>query len=425
MLRSLTTFINKMTHELEENLNSLQNYKEILDESTIVTKTDYDGNITYANEAFCTITEYSHNEVIDQPPHSIVKHPPETSKETHQSMWNTIKAKMVWRGGILKNQTKSGGTIYLDTIILPLLDKDGDITEFMSIRHDMTKIIRQEQLINEQLTDNLTKLPPNRIKLFDDLETSDIGFLAIMNIDGFKGINDLYGFHVADQVLIKIASFISDRIRSNMTLYRTGGDEFAVTCTDCIVEIFKEKIISIVTDINKHVFHCDEYDVDVRLTAGIAYDTDRLLTSAEVALQNARKSGLILDIITRHSPEANMFRENTKWLKEVKNALATNNIINYFQPIQSLTNPDDVKYEALVRLRDSQGEIHSPFIFLPIIKQTSEYEELTRTVIFNVFEICCKNDNKYTINLAAQDLRNRSTIEYLKHILTINGIATE
>ncbi len=75
-------------------------------------------------------------------------------------MWNTIKAKMVWRGGILKNQTKSGGTIYLDTIILPLLDKDGDITEFMSIRHDMTKIIRQEQLINEQLTDNLTKLPP-------------------------------------------------------------------------------------------------------------------------------------------------------------------------------------------------------------------------------------------------------------------------
>ncbi len=97
MLRSLTTFINKMTHELEENLNSLQNYKEILDESTIVTKTDYDGNITYANEAFCTITEYSHNEVIDQP-HSIVKHP-ETSKETHQSMWNTIKAKNGVAGG--------------------------------------------------------------------------------------------------------------------------------------------------------------------------------------------------------------------------------------------------------------------------------------------------------------------------------------
>jgi len=419
MLRSLTSFINRMTVELDENFHSLESYKDILDESTIVSKTDLNGIITYANEAFCTISGYSLEEIIGQS-HKIVRHP-DTSDEIYKTIWDTILAKKTWRG-MMKNMSKSGKTSYLDTIVMPLMDNNDNVVEYMSIRHDMTKIIKQEQLINEQLTDNLTKLP-NRVKLFNDLDNNTIKFLAILNIDGFKGINDLYGFDIADQLLIKLAAYINVKLGNNMTLYRIGGDDFVVTCSDCIGEVFKEKLINILTDIKRHIFQCGEYEVDVSLTAGLAYDTKRLLTSAEVALRNARKSGIILDIITHKSPEANIYLENTKWVKDVKEALNSNNIINYYQIIQSIKDPSETKYEALVRLRDKEGQIHSPSAFLPIIKQTTEYEKITKTVIFNVFEVCCKYDYNFTLNLSAQDIRNQSTIEYLKHIMSLNDIA--
>lgn len=419
MLSYLTNFINTMAMELEENVKFLQNYKEILDATTIVSKTDPKGIITYVNEAFCALTEYSEDDVLGHS-HGMVKHP-ETPIEVHQNMWNTIKAKKTWKG-IVRNISKSGKTLYLDTVILPIINKEGDITEYMSIRHDMTKIIRQEQLINEQLTDNLTKLP-NRVKLFNDMENNHIDSLALFNIDGFKGINDLYGFDIADQLLVHIADFLRFRLTYDMNLYRIGGDVFVITASGGIAEIFKEKMINLITDLNKTVFKCGDYDVDVSLTGGLAYDTDRLLTSAEVAFRNAKKDGLILDVITRKSPEANTYLENTRWLRTVKDAIHSGNIINYYQKIESLRNPEDYKYEALVRLRDSEGKIHSPFAFLPVVKQTSEYEQLTKTVIANTYEACKKYNYNFTINLSAQDIKNKSTVNYLKHMFSAKETA--
>lgn len=113
-------------------------YKEAIDMSTIVSKTDKNGIITYANDEFCKISGYSTEELIGSS-HNIVRHP-ENPKEIFEDMWKTIKKdKKPWKGE-LKNKAKDGSTYWVKAIINPILDVDGNILEFIAIRDDITKI---------------------------------------------------------------------------------------------------------------------------------------------------------------------------------------------------------------------------------------------------------------------------------------------
>ena len=121
--------------------NSLQQFSDALDESAIVSKSDLSGKITYVNDIFCEVSGYSREELIGKQ-HSIVRHE-DTDSEIFKILWETIQAKRVFRGTI-KNRTKSGSSYYVDTTITPLLDIDGEIVEYLSVRYDVTMFISFE-----------------------------------------------------------------------------------------------------------------------------------------------------------------------------------------------------------------------------------------------------------------------------------------
>lgn len=123
----------------------LRQYQRAIDESNIVSKTDINGVITFVNDEFCKISGYTKEELIGSP-HSIVRHP-DVPAEYFKRLWETILNKKIHKG-LIKNKTKDGRAIYLNTTIIPILDDDNNIEEFVAIRHDVTEMIE----LNERLT---------------------------------------------------------------------------------------------------------------------------------------------------------------------------------------------------------------------------------------------------------------------------------
>jgi PAS domain S-box-containing protein len=125
----------------------LNQYKEIVDESMIVSKTNEKGIITYTNDMFVNISGYTQEELIGSP-HNIIRHP-DMPKEAFKDMWATIKAKKTWRGKV-KNRKKDGGYYIVKTTVKPILDQHGDLVEYIALRDDITELEDlREKLKNE------------------------------------------------------------------------------------------------------------------------------------------------------------------------------------------------------------------------------------------------------------------------------------
>lgn len=129
---------------MDRNQSRLIQYQNAIDASNIVSKTDIYGYITFVNDEFCNISKYSRDELIGQN-HNIVRHP-DVSPEVFKRLWKTILAKKVYKG-IIKNLAKDGSVFYLNATIIPILDENGNIEEFVAIRHDVTEVIE----LNERL----------------------------------------------------------------------------------------------------------------------------------------------------------------------------------------------------------------------------------------------------------------------------------
>jgi PAS domain S-box-containing protein len=126
----------------------LDEYKMAVDDSTIVSKTDTKGIITFINDKFCTISGYSKEELIGKN-HNMVRHP-DMPSEVFKNMWQTIKSKKPW-SGVVKNLKKDGTSYYVQSTINPIVDYDGSIVEYIGIRTDITELEEIKLELKESL----------------------------------------------------------------------------------------------------------------------------------------------------------------------------------------------------------------------------------------------------------------------------------
>lgn len=152
-------------------------YQEAIEASNIVSKTDTNGTITFVNDEFCKMSGFTREELIGAN-HNIVRHP-EVPKEVYARLWETILAKKVHKGTI-RNRTKDGRDVYLNTTIIPILDLSGQIEEFLAIRYDVTDVInlnnelektKKELLnLNENLENRVAEQTAKLVNLNQNLE---------------------------------------------------------------------------------------------------------------------------------------------------------------------------------------------------------------------------------------------------------------
>lgn len=131
----------------ESMLKRLEEQKFALDQSAIVVQTDADGTITYINDKFCEISEYSRDELIGQN-HRIINsgtHP----KDFFKLMWQTISTGKIWRGDIC-NRAKSGRLYWVGTTIVPFVNSDGKPHQYLAIRQDITALKQAQRTIESQ-----------------------------------------------------------------------------------------------------------------------------------------------------------------------------------------------------------------------------------------------------------------------------------
>lgn len=174
----ITTVVSKCRHarklkETQQNLeNTLREYesqKLAMDQHSIVSIADKNGNITYVNNRFCDISGFSEAELIGKN-HRIIKSD-EHNHEFYKNIWNTISNGNVWHGEI-KNRKRNGDHYWVESTIVPFLDESGKPYQYVSVRTDITEI-KNNQIAQENAQQRLSEqntalvILTNNEKLFE------------------------------------------------------------------------------------------------------------------------------------------------------------------------------------------------------------------------------------------------------------------
>lgn len=165
-LRTDITELETIKKELETNLNISnknfseaykisQEYQKAIDESNILSRTDTNGVITYVNEQFIQISGYSKEELIGKT-HRLVRHP-SNSVSIYKELWKSISSAKVWHGQ-LKNRAKNGSTYYVDSTIVPILNENDEVVEYLAIRHDVTDLLTFHQELEDTQKEVIHKM---------------------------------------------------------------------------------------------------------------------------------------------------------------------------------------------------------------------------------------------------------------------------
>ncbi|QNM93167.1 bifunctional diguanylate cyclase/phosphodiesterase [Aliarcobacter cryaerophilus] len=415
--------------DLKHSYNFLLEYKKAIDESSIVSKTDKNGLITFVNKKFCEISGYEEDELIGKS-HNIVRHPSMT-KEFFNNLWKTITNKEIFKG-VIVNKKKNGLVYYVDTTIIPILDENKNIEEFIAIRHDITKVYEQKKLIEEQFIDELTLLP-NRQKLLKDLKDNKIQKIAMININSFRDINNFYGFEAGDLVLKKFSQILLDKISTNINLdlYRVANDVFAI-CTknkDNLKEI-RDICTNIIEYFSLHPILINNNSFYLSISIGVARNCkdsavqNNLLSKAEYALRMAKKRDISILFLDENIELYNKLKENKKLIEELKNALISNNLLIYGQKLINNISKKE-KYEILMRVKLEDGSILTPYSFLKEAKKAKLYLGMTRMLVKKACEYFKGKDIDFNLNLTLEDIKDQYTMDFIVNAMEKTNTAKQ
>jgi diguanylate cyclase (GGDEF)-like protein/PAS domain S-box-containing protein len=267
-----------------------------------VVVTDAAGNIVEVNDAFCEMTGYSQEEVIGKNP-SLMKsdrHDPEFYVE----MWKSLRDTGRWQGEVWDR--RKNGKLYAKLLsISAVRDEQGMVICYAGFFSDITKMKETEAKLKQMAHyDGLTGLPNRtlfKIRLDEctSLARSTDGqvVLMLLDLDGFKDVNDCSGHSTGDQLLVAVAKRLQKCVRGDDTVARLGGDEFTVVLCNVsdpnVVELVARRILAAV----RKKYRIKGISVNISASMGIAVFPDdgqngeQLLANADTALYMAKGSG--------------------------------------------------------------------------------------------------------------------------------------
>lgn len=414
-------------------LNTFAKAVENSDNNIIIT--DLDHKIVYVNEAFEKISGYTRKEIIGQKP-SILQSGAH-DQTYYDEINDVISSGEKWLGEFI-NKKKDGTLFYEKASITPLINDDGKIEGYISLKLDMTSERLSQKLIelkNDEIEyrlyhDTLTDLS-NRNQFLVDLKTSVCPVVILTNINDFKQVNIFYGIQVGDEVLIQLASIFEAIAQEyHLKVYRMHSDEFALLCDR---EVSDSEIYDILffikTRVSEFKFKPKELQLLLYVSIGVSICNKNSLSpsklqleDADIALKFAKSSNNYYAFYEDAKSLVNTFKNNILWTKKLSEAINTEQIIPHFQPIVDRENRV-VFYEALARLIDSDGNIVYPNTFLDIAKHSKLYPQITRIMIEKVFKLFEHRDDSVSINISYEDISDERTVSHIVELMDRYKIA--
>jgi diguanylate cyclase (GGDEF)-like protein len=257
---------------------------------------------------------------------------------------------------------------------------------------DVTERVREEQLLAWKAGhDELTGLP-NRTTLLE-LTASALAStppegpgaaLLVIDIDGFKTVNDSLGHEIGDALLHQVGARLSDQLRPGDAVGRLGADQFLVLARDCDASEAAALAFRLQTTFGLP-FAWSGISVPLTASIGVAVsrpdacDAHQLLSDADAAMFAAKSSGR--DRVHLFSPG---LREAARWRLEVATRLrgeAIDQLVVHYQPVVRLDTGEVEGVEALVRWQHPERGLLPPDTFLSVTEETGQVIPITRWLL--------------------------------------------
>jgi diguanylate cyclase (GGDEF)-like protein/PAS domain S-box-containing protein len=264
---------------------------------------DADNNIVDVNEAFTTITGYSHTDVYGKNPRVLKSG--RNDKKFYADLWASLHKEGVWKGEIWNR--KKNGEEYVENVTISIVYGDNKaVQNYISIFTDITIEKRQHQELEHNAHyDVLTNLP-NRM-LFSDrmkqaivqaIRNNKLIAVAYIDIDGFKQVNDTCGHTIGDKLLILLAQKMTNLLRQSDTISRVGGDEFIALFVNISNQDNIIPFLNRLVDTVSQPITIDSFSINVSASIGVTFypqneklEDEQIIRQADQAMYRAKMSG--------------------------------------------------------------------------------------------------------------------------------------
>lgn len=352
-----------------------------------------DGNavIIDVNESYTLITGFSREEAIGQNLRFL-----ESRKEAPQvfsNIWQVLQKDGYWFGEMW-NRRKNGEEYAEMTTISAVYNEQGVATHYIALANDITSM-KDYQTQLEQIAhyDVLTNLP-NRALLTDLLSIAmqqcsvskrSIA-VVLLDLDGFKVVNDAYGHDVGDELLITLSVRMKGALREGDTLARIGGDEFVAVLADLTNIDDAEPVFERLLLAASEPATVGGVVVNVSASIGVTIypqdgvNAEQLLRHADQAMYVAKKSGKncyhLFDII-----QDDAFKLRRENLAAIRRAIDNHEFVLYYQPKVNMRTGTVFGVEALIYWQHPKLGLLNPIEFLPVVEHNPMMVEIGEWVI--------------------------------------------
>jgi len=410
-----------------------EKYRRAVDAAALFSETDLDGRITYVNDQFCAVSGYRREELLGVD-HRLLNsglHP----DEFFATLWRTIALGKVWKGELC-NRARDGSLYWVDCTLLPVLDEaTGRVHRYVSIGFDTSE---QRQLLHSLQWrvghDVLTGLP-NRAFLSDLLDQAlDCSRIeevplavCMLDLDGFKAVNDGYGHASGDLLLVEVAKRLRSIVRGEDVVARLAGDEFVLILRYVRDVAELRAALNRVLGVISAAYSIQGKDIHIYASIGVTLfpldneDAETLLRHADQAMYVAKQSGRnrfhLFDVVRDRE-----VRATHQTVARVRQALRDNELRLDFQPKVNMRDGVVVGFEALLRWEHPEKGRVPPREFLPLVEETDLIVDIGEWVIDQVLAQlslwqAVGQQWPVSVNIAARHFQRTDFFDRLKQVL--------
>jgi diguanylate cyclase (GGDEF)-like protein len=333
------------------------------------------------------------------------------------------------------------GIVSLGVLVRSLLHHTSHVSSMLAIGALLLVIVRMVWTLREvrqgalnfrdARTDELTGLG-NRRSFMEDgqvrwasLDDNQTLVVLLIDMDGFKEVNDSLGHRCGDQLLDIVGARFQARLKNRGSIARIGGDEFATTCVVASVE----EGVAIAEDLNASLaepIFLDGVRVRVRASIGVAvapepgFSHADLLRRADVAMYNAKERRT--SVCTYDAAHDTNSREGLAMIDELRSAIESRELTLYYQPTRDLRTGTVHGVEALVRWQHSTRGLLFPDDFIPLAERVGLILPLTRAVLEQAIGEASRLDRlghrlRMSVNVSRYDLLDDQLPNYIGRLL--------